>query len=139
MNRTSRRSINRIGTRTKALIVLLATFGCKGEERGPTLAGGREVKSWLVDLHDPKPRVRRQAVLKLGNVGDADPNVADGLAEALRDADSLVRRDAVLAVAKLLKPSDAVLAQLKTMEKSDRDPLVRDYAMRAIVHFGKAE
>ena len=34
------------------------------------LAGGREVKSWIADLHDPKPQVRRQAVLKLGNVGD---------------------------------------------------------------------
>jgi hypothetical protein len=122
-----------------ALVVLLANFGCNGEERGPTLVGGREVKSWLVDLHDPKPRVRRQAVLKLGNVGDSDPTVVDALAEALRDADPLVRRDTVLAVAKLSKPSDAVIVQLKAMEKSDRDPLIRDYAKRAIVHIGLAQ
>jgi hypothetical protein len=35
-------------------------------------------------LHDPKPQVRRQVVLKLRNVGDADPSVAEDLAEALR-------------------------------------------------------
>ena len=75
--------------------LLLAASGCNREERGPILAGGREVKSWVADLHDPKPQVRRQAVLKLGNVGDADPAVAEGLAEALRDTDALVRRAAV--------------------------------------------
>jgi HEAT repeat protein len=139
MNRISRGSINRAGIRTMALIVLLATMGCKGEERGPTLAGGREVTSWLADLHSSKPQVRRQAVLKLGNVGDSDSAVADGLVQALRDSDPLVRRDAVLAVAKLKKPSDAVIAQLKAMHQSDRDPLIRDYANRAIVHFGQAE
>jgi hypothetical protein len=139
MNRTSRRSIDRTGTRTIAVIVLLVNLGCNGEERGPTLAGGREVKSWLIDLHDSKPQVRRQAVLKLGNVGDSDSSVVDGLLEALHDSDSLVRRDAVLAVAKLKKPNEAVIAQLKVMHQSDRDPLIRDYANRAIVHFGQPE
>jgi HEAT repeat protein len=90
-------------------------------------------------LHNTKAQVRRQAVLKLGNVGDSDSAVANGLAEALRDADPLVRRDAVLAVAKLKKPSDAVMARLRAMQRSDRDPLIRDYANRAIVHFGEAE
>jgi hypothetical protein len=111
MNWISRGSIHRAGTQSMALAVLLATMGCKGEERGPTLAGGREITSWLGDLHNSKPEVRRQAVLKLGNVGDSDPSV---------------RRDAVLAVAKLKKPSDAVIAQLKAMHPSDRDPLIRD-------------
>ena len=52
--------------------------GCRQRERGPILVGGREVKSWVKDLHDPRPQVRRQAVLKLGNVGDADPSAAEG-------------------------------------------------------------
>ncbi len=34
---------------------LFSLVGCNGEQRGPMLAGGREVKSWLADLHDPKP------------------------------------------------------------------------------------
>jgi HEAT repeat protein len=121
------------------MITLLTVSGCNKEERGPILAGGREVKSWVADLHDPKPQVRRQAVLKLGNVGDADPSVAEGLAEALRDTDAIVRRDAVRAVAKLKNPSEAIMAQLKVMSETDRDSLARDYAQRAITHFGKIE
>jgi hypothetical protein len=110
--------------------------GCGGEPRGPMLSGGREVKSWLAALHDPKPRVRREAVLKLGNVGESDPLVEQALAEALRDSDPLVRRDAVLAVAKLSKPNESTIAQLKTMSQSDRDPSVRDFSKRAVIHFG---
>jgi HEAT repeat protein len=131
--------MNRNRTGTTIMVTLLAASGCNKEERGPILAGGREVKSWVADLHDPKPQVRRQAVLKLGNVGDADPSVAEGLAEALRDADPVVRRDAVRAVAKLKKPGDAIMAQLKVMSETDRDSLARDYAQRAITHFTKTE
>lgn len=113
--------------------------GCNREERGPILAGGREVKSWLADLRDPRPRVRRQAVLKLGNVGDADPAVTEGLADALRDKDIVVRRDAIRAVAKLPMASEAIMTELKVMSESDGDALVRDYARRAIAHLGKFE
>jgi HEAT repeat protein len=119
-------------------VALLTASGCARDDRGPMLAGGREVKSWLADLHDPKPQVRRQAVLKLGNVGDADPAAAEGLAEAIRDSDSIVRRNAVSAVAKLSNPSDEILAWLMVMGDRDPDLRVRDYAKRAIAHFDKA-
>jgi HEAT repeats len=134
---TLNHSMNRNRTGMTIMVALLTVSGCNKEERGPILAGGREVRSWLADLHDRKPTVRRQAVLKLGNVGDADPGVADGLAEALRDTDAVVRRDAVRAAAKLKNPNEAILAQLKVMSESDRDSLARDYAQRAIAHFGK--
>ncbi len=65
------------------LAALVALAGCGGEERGPVLSGGKEVKSWVAELHNPKPQVRRQAVLKLGNAGDSDPAVAPALAEQL--------------------------------------------------------
>jgi HEAT repeat protein len=120
-------------------LALLMAWGCSGKEQGPMLAGGREVKSWVAAAHDPKPQVRRQAVLKLGNVGDADPAAAQALAEALRDADALVRRVAVLAVAKLSKPGAAILAQLRVMSERERDLLVREHAKKAIAHFGAAE
>jgi HEAT repeat protein len=122
-------------TTTTLMIVWLMASGCQREERGPILAGGREVKSWLADLHDSKSTVRRVAVLKLGNVGDADPSVVDALAEALHDLDAVVRRDAIRAVAKFKKPSEAIKAQLKAMSESDRDSLVRDHARRALDHF----
>jgi HEAT repeat protein len=115
-----------------AVSMASAATGCGTQTRGRLLAGGREVKSWVAELRNPNPKVRRQAVLKLGNVGDADPAAAEGLAEALHDSDALVRRDAIPAVLKLSKLSDAIVAQLGTMSRSDSDPGVRDYATRAL-------
>jgi HEAT repeat protein len=124
------------------LIVLFGTAalpGCGGQERGPILAGGREVKSWVADLHNPKPQVRRQAVLKLGNVGDADPAAAEALAEALHDTDPLVRSDAILAVVKLKQPGAAIKDQLETMTRSDKNARARDLAGKALERLGKTE
>lgn len=131
--------MNRMRTRTTLAIALLSVSGCNREERGPVLAGGREVKSWIADLRDPKPQVRRQAVLKLGNVGDTDPAAAEGLAGALRDSDPVVRRAAVSAIAKLSKPNEEIMAWLRTMSDRDGDSRVRDYAKRAIAHFDKSQ
>jgi HEAT repeat protein len=97
------------------------------------------VKSWVAALRDPKPRVRREAVLKLGNVGDADPTAAEGLALALRDSDVLVRRDAVHAVVKLKQPNEDMVARLREMNGSDPDPTVRDFAKRALAKLGQSE
>jgi HEAT repeat protein len=125
--------MNRHRTKTTLVIALLTISGCNREDRGPVLAGGREVKWWLADLRDPKPQVRRQAVLKLGNVGDTDPTVAEGLAEALRDSDAIVHRDAVSAIAKLSKANEEIMAWLRIMSDRDSDPRVRDYAKRALI------
>jgi hypothetical protein len=106
--------------------------GCGREERGPTLLGGREVTSWVADLRNPKPQVRRQAVLKLGNVGDSDPAVAEGLAQALNDPDALVRRDAIVAVTRLKEPSAAIWERLETMSRTDKNGRTRELAQKAI-------
>jgi HEAT repeat protein len=126
-------------TKIAMAFAFFSASGCSGTEQTPMLAGGREVKSWLAALHDPKPQVRRQAVLKLGNVGDADPIATEGLAEALQDTDALIRSDAILAIAKLTNPSETILAQLRVMSGSDRDARVRDHAQKAIKRFGAAE
>jgi HEAT repeat protein len=123
-------------TRLTLLIVLgglaVSGLGCSREERGPLLAGGRELKSWVVALHDPKPQVRRQAVLKLGNAGDVDPSVAEALARALRDPNVQVRHDAVLAVVKLQHPGTEIKAQLEAMSHGDQDARVRHLSGRAL-------
>jgi HEAT repeat protein len=121
------------------LLLAAAAAGCSGEEKGPKLAGGREVSSWVTELNDPKARVRRQAVLKLGNVGDDDPAAAAGLAKALHDPDALVRRDAVHAVVKLTQPNEAILARLGEMKQTDPDATVRDFAQRALTKLGHGE
>jgi HEAT repeat protein len=130
---------NRTGIAAALLSAIVILPGCGGEGRGPILSGGREVKSWIVDLHSPKAQVRRQAVLKLGNAGDSDPSVAEGLAEALRDAEPLVRRDAILAVAKLKEPSVAIKERLEDMSRADKDPRARELARKAVIRLGGVE
>src|SRR5207302_5092236 len=78
------------------VLVLLAVgpAGC-GKAR-PVLAGGKPVRHWVTALGDPDPKVRRQAALKLGNVGPGDPAVLPALTAALRDGDAGVRRQAIL-------------------------------------------
>ncbi|MGA7500584.1 MAG: HEAT repeat domain-containing protein [Isosphaeraceae bacterium] len=122
-----------------SLATAAMTSGCSRTEHGPRLAGGREVSSWVTELNDPKPRVRRQAVLKLGNVGDADHAVPEGLASALHDSDVLVRRDAVHAVVKLKQPSEAIVARLQEMNRADPNATVRDFAKRALAKLGLTE
>ncbi len=131
------------GRTSAALLAIVASAvawpGCGGEERGPELLGGREVKSWVADLRHPRAQVRRLAVVKLSNVGDADPAVAAGLAEALNDPDALVRRDAILAVARLNDPSSAVKQKLETMSRSDKDARARNLARKAVIRVGGDE
>jgi HEAT repeat protein len=114
-----------------ALFALSELAGC-GEARPSFQVGGRQVKDWVTDLHSPQATVRRQAVHKLGNVGDVDPAAALALTEALHDTDALVRHDAVLGVLKLAKPSRQITDALGAMAKDDPDPKVRDIATKAV-------
>ena len=114
---------------------LIFLAGCD-EPRGPLLAGGREVKSWVADLKSPDSKIRRQAVLKLGNVGDADPTVAPALAEALDDVNPLVRHDAVLAVVKFASPGEEIVGRLRSMAKSDKNNRTRESAGKALRKLG---
>ena len=137
------RAAMRLTTTTAIALALVATntslSGCGREERGPILSGGREVKSWITDLRNPKPQVRRQAVLKLGNAGDSAPATAEGLAEALEDSDALVRRDAIRAVAKLKQPGTLITERLETMSRLDQDSIARDLASKALERLGGTE
>lgn len=120
------------------LVLAMASLGCGNQEIAPIKAGGRDVAAWVADLHHRDPRVRRQAVLKLGNIGDADPAVSPAIGDALSDRDPLVRRDAIFATVKLKTPPPAVLDQLFRMGESDRDPKLRDIASRALAKLKKA-
>jgi len=133
----------RLTTTTAIALALASTItsqcGCGREERGPILSGGRELKSWIADLNNPRPQVRRQAVLKLGNIGDSDPATALGLAAALQDPDALVRRDAIRAVAKLKQPGGLITERLQTMTRRDKDSLARELASKALERLGGTE
>ena len=129
------------GSVARALTVLFGLaacgVGCHSDERAPTLAGGHEVTYWVNALGDTNPKLRREAVLKLGNVGDTDPAVPEALAKALDDSDPKVRYDAVFAVVKLRAPGAAIKARLETMSRNDKDARVRDVSTRALASPGK--
>jgi HEAT repeat protein len=124
--------MNRFLAAIRLMAGCLMIAGCGRDSNAPVLSGGREVESWVAALQDANPQVRRQAVLKLGNVGAADPVVEEALTGALADSDALVRRDAVLAVVKLEAPGEAIISRLQTMSRDDQDPAVRDAAARAL-------
>jgi hypothetical protein len=140
---TKIRAAMRLTTMKAGVLTILVSIinlpGCAREEHGPILAGGRELKSWIADLHSPRPQARRQAVLKLGNAGDSDPATAGGLAKALQDPDALVRRDAIRAVAKLQQPGTLIKERLQTMSRLDKDSVTRDLAGKALVRLGGTE
>jgi HEAT repeat protein len=137
--RTMSSSTARTATLLMGLALAAGAASCGRDERGPILAGGREVKSWIADLRNPRPQVRRQVVLKLGNVGDADPAAAGALTQALNDPDALVRRDAILAIAKLKSPTKATRERLETMSRSDKDPRARELAGKALIRLRNFE
>jgi hypothetical protein len=117
--------------RLVALALINLALGCGQEPTGPVLAGGRELQSWITDLDHRSPKVRRVAVLKLGNVGDSDPLVPPALARSLNDPDPLVRRDAIMGISKLTNPDQSIRDQLEKMSKLDHDPTVREHAGHA--------
>ena len=133
------RRLQTLPTRLTLLAVAAFHFGCGGEEHGPTSLGGRNVKAWIADLDHSRASVRRQAVLKLANVGDTDPAVAEGLVRALSDRDPVVRRDAIAAVTRWKEWPPSVREQLENMERSDKDARTRDLAKQAIARRASVE
>ena len=123
--------ISRLGA---VAVVGISVIGCSADNEGQFLAGGREVESWVIALDDASPQVRRNAVLKLGNVADEDDEVEPALIKALQDSNRIVRHDAVFAIFKLQSPGHAALQQLERMSCDDTDSEVREVAGRALMN-----
>jgi HEAT repeat protein len=101
----------------------------------PTLAGGKPVSHWVQALRSPDQKLRREAVLKLGNVGPADPAAFPGVMGALRDPNAKVRREAILALIKFGPAAKEALPALGELQH-DRDTQVRTYATKALERLG---
>jgi HEAT repeat protein len=119
--------------RKRILIVLLAVAlsGCTSKPE-PILIGGKPVSDWVRTLSDPDPNLRRKAAEKLGIAGARDPQAVAALCGALQDKNAVVRREAILALAKLGPAAQEALEPLKTIARQDRDPQVRSYAAKAL-------
>ena len=118
----------------KLLVVsgmVVGLCGCAAKAT-PTLAGGKPVSHWVENLKNPDPKIRKDAVEKLGNVGGADPAAFPAVCGALSDADPKVRCEAILAVVKFDKTAREIIPRLEVMHRSDVSSQVRDYAGRAL-------
>jgi HEAT repeat protein len=105
-------------------------IGCG--KASPTLAGGKPVSYWIQAVHDPDPRVRKEAVFKLGNVGTTEVGALPAVTEALRDRDAAVRREAILALMKFGDDAQTAAPVLTDLRQHDRDAQVRSYATKAL-------
>jgi HEAT repeat protein len=105
-------------------------FGCAKPKT--TLAGDKPVSHWVQAVRDADPRVRKQAVFKLGNVGSSDVEALPAVTAALKDADAAVRREAILALVKFGADAKPAVSILDELRRSDRDAGVRNYAGMAL-------
>jgi HEAT repeat protein len=101
------------------------------------LSGGKSVDDWVQALAGPDARLRKTAVLKLGNVGPADPAVLPAVLGALEDRDAGVRREAILALMKYGDGARQAAPILAAMRQRDADARVRSDAAKALQRLKK--
>jgi HEAT repeat protein len=111
-------------------ILAFLLLGC-GQPKA-TLAGGKPVSYWLKAIQDRDPKVRKTAVVKLGNVGTVDSAALPAVLGALKDPDAAVRREAILALLKFAPAANEAIQTLLEMQRNDRDAQVRTYAAQAL-------
>ena len=116
--------------RRDLLLLTLAMVGC-GHAEMP-LAGGKPVSYWVVCISDADSKLREQAVVKLGNVGNTDAAVFPALTNALDDREPAVRRAAILALMKFGPGAEEAVPRLRELRLKDPDAQVREYAGRAV-------
>ncbi|TVS09453.1 MAG: hypothetical protein EA424_27055 [Planctomycetaceae bacterium] len=85
------------------------------------------IQPWLVDLQEDLPAVRRQAVIRLGQLGDR--TAVPPLIQSLQDLDSSVRAESARALGQL-KDHRAVASLIQALD--DDDANVRHYAAYAL-------
>jgi HEAT repeat protein len=98
----------------------------------PTMVGGKPVSQWLKALQEPDAKVRKTAVVKLGNVGTADPAALPAVIGALKDPDAAVRCEAILALVKCGPAAAEAIPALTDLQQRDPNAQVRHYAAKAI-------
>lgn len=113
-------------------IALALLAGCS-QPPAATLSGGKPVSHWVEALQSsPDAKVRKEAAFKLGNVGPADPSAFTALAGALKDRETVVRCEVILALVKFGSAAREVLPALSELRDRDPDTKVRGYAAKAV-------
>lgn len=112
-----------------SIVGLLFLVGC-GERRQP-LAAGKPLDYWFNAAEQKNPKLRAQAIAKLGNIGPSE-RVCSVLLAAARDQDPHVRCQAILAFVKLPDLAIKSLPIIRELNAHDNDARVRKYAASAI-------
>lgn len=117
-----------------ASLLLLSVVGCGGRPPVPSefTVSGKPLEFWLTSLESRNEREREKAVQTLSNVGTADPKVVPALIAALEDKSAVVRGKAALALLKIGPDANASIESLTKVADNDSDPVVRDYAAKAV-------
>jgi hypothetical protein len=115
-----------------AVLVLLVIMMCGCTKGQPPLAAGKPVSHWVQALEDPDPKVRKTAATKLGNVGTADAQTLPALIKALKDKDTTVRSEVILALVKFGPEARGACPALEEIQRNDANAQVRNYAARAL-------
>jgi HEAT repeat protein len=111
-------------------ILICLLIGC-GQPKA-MLAGGKPVSHWLKALQNPDPKVRKTAVIKLGNIGPADAAALPAINGALKDSDAAVRREAILALLRSGPAAAQAVPELTDLRQRDPNAQVRHYAAQAV-------
>ena len=112
--------------------LLVVAAGCSREKVPAELYfSGEPVSHWLEAAKSPDPKVRKKAVVVLGNVGPADAAAIPALIAAVKDKDATVRDLAVLALSKIGPAAADGLPALREATK-DPNPNVRAHAATAV-------
>lgn len=123
-------------TRTTLLAVLVVALGGCSEQQPPS-AGGKPIDFWVKSLDSPDAALRQKAARKLGNVGTLHEGALPSLIKALKDPEPLVRREAILAVAKFGPEAKQAIPALQQLQRNDEeDGQLRDFAAAALKKIG---
>ena len=114
------------------LVIILSLAACG--KSPPPQAGGWPISHWLDAMHDPDERVRTEAALKLGNVGQADARALPALIAALDDPQAPVRRAAIQGLVKFGPGAKRAVPKLKQIHESDANANLRDLAAEVLPH-----
>jgi HEAT repeat protein len=127
----------------KSLLRNLLLVGCPivictacSKSPPPTLSGGKSVAHWIDALQSPDVSVRKEAVYKLGNIGDSNPDAPAALIAALGDRDAKVRREAIVALLKAEIAVKEAAPKLREIQARDPDLNVRAAAGQALTRIG---
>jgi HEAT repeat protein len=110
-------------------VLIFIGFGC-----GPALepiAGGKPVDHWIEASQNEDPKVRVEAIKKLGNIGNKVPEAISTIIDALADKSAAVRKEAIYAVVRNRRACAAAVPILDEMKDNDPDPAIRKIADEA--------